>query len=180
MIGNSEWSHSAEEKKRILRERARLLAKAPDDKTSGEYIEIIEFSLAHERFGMESIHIRAVHLLKDLTPVPGAPDFVLGVVNLRGEIISIVDIKRFFNLPRKGITDLNRILVLSNDKMEFGLLADELLGARMIAADNMQSSMPLASDIFSKYLKGITTEGLIVLDGEKILSDEGMLVDKNV
>ncbi len=180
MIGNSEWSLSSEEKKRILRERARLLAKAPDDKTVGEYIEVIEFSLAHERYGIESIYIRTVHLLKDLTPVPGTPDFVLGVINLRGEIISIVDIKRFFNLPFKGITDLNRILVLCNDKMEFGVLADELLGARMIASDNMQTSMPFASDILTKYLKGITKEGLIVLDGEKILSDEGMLVDKNV
>ena len=180
MMGNREWSLSAEEKKRILRERARLLARAPDEIISANNIEIIEFSLAHERYGVESVYVRAVHLLKDLTPVPGAPDFVLGVVNLRGEIISIVDIKRFFNLPLKGITDLNRILVLSNDHMEFGLLADELLGARMIAADNMQSSLPLASDILSKYLKGITTEGLIVLDGEKILSDEGMLIDKKL
>lgn len=178
MINSSEWTLSAEEKKRILRERARLLAMAPDEIMSANNIEIIEFSLAHERYGIESVYIRAVHLLKDLTPVPGAPDFVLGVVNLRGEIISVVDIKRFFNLPRKGITDLNRILVLSNDIMEFGVLADELIGATMIASDNLQTSMPLASNILSKYLKGITTEGLIVLDGEKILSDERMLIDK--
>ncbi|MDI6722983.1 MAG: chemotaxis protein CheW, partial [Candidatus Aenigmarchaeota archaeon] len=64
MTGCNEWSISSEEKNRILHERARLLAQAPEDKTAENYIEIIEFSLAHERYGIESIYIRTVHPLK--------------------------------------------------------------------------------------------------------------------
>lgn len=178
MTGGNEWSLSSGEKRRILRERARLLARAPEEKSAENYLEIIEFSLAQERYGIESRYIRAVHFLKDLTPIPGVPDFILGVINLRGEIISIVDIKRFFNLPRQGIADVNRVLVICHDKMELGLLADELIGARMVPSDNIQTAVPLASEMLAKYLKGITAEGLIILDGEKILSDEAMLVDK--
>lgn len=178
MIDSSEGSLSPAEKKLILRKRAKMLARVPDDKTTDEGLEIIEFSLAQERYGIETCYIRAVHPLKDLTPVPGIPGFILGVISLRGEIVSVVDMKKFLNLPGQGLTDLNRVLVLCHDHMEFGILADELIGAKKVPWNNIQTSMPLTSDSLAKYFKGITSDGLIILDGGNILSDEGMLVDK--
>ncbi|HMF47507.1 MAG TPA: chemotaxis protein CheW, partial [Candidatus Saccharimonadales bacterium] len=114
-----------EKKKQLLKARARELARDDaKEKTAGESIEVVEFLLAYETYGIESAYVREICPLKDLTPVPCTPRFVLGIINVRGQIVSVIDMKKFFDLPDQGLTDLNKVLVLRNDRMEFGLLAD--------------------------------------------------------
>ena len=140
------------------------------------YLEVVEFMLAHERYALELTHIREVYPLNDLTPLPGTPDFVLGIVNVRGQILSIIDIKRFFELPEKGLSNLNQVIILQSDDMEFGILADEILGTKSIPASAVQTSLPTLTGIRAEYLKGVTGERVVILDGEKILSDDEMVV----
>ena len=110
-----------EGKKQLLKARARKLAQDNEkEKPAGESIEVVEFLLAYETYGIESSYVREICPLKDLTPVPCTPPFVLGIINVRGEIVSVIDMKKFFDLPEKGLTDLNKVLVLKNDRMEFG------------------------------------------------------------
>lgn len=94
-----------DDKKRILKERARLLAQEPEKKEAGDTIEILEFSLAHERYGIETSFIREVYPLKEYTPLPCTPAFVFGLINVRGQVLSIIDMRKFFELPEKGISD---------------------------------------------------------------------------
>src|SRR5688572_14220407 len=110
--------------KRVLQERARRLGAKPTPEQTAVTLDVIEFMLADERYAVESVFVREVCPLKDLTPLPGTPDFILGVVGIRGHILSIVDLRRFFDLPFKGLTDFNKVIVVSGDRMEFGLLAD--------------------------------------------------------
>jgi purine-binding chemotaxis protein CheW len=116
----SGWTPGPEETMRILRERARILAREMEKKREGGTLEVVEFLLAKEHYGIESSAIREVYPLKDYTPLPCVPSFVLGLLNVRGRIISVIDIKRFFDLPEKGISDLNKVIILQDDKMEFG------------------------------------------------------------
>lgn len=172
-----ERSLSPEEQQLILRERALVLAREPEKgEAAVECLEVVEFLLAYERYGIESSYIREVYPLKDLTPLPGTPPFVLGIMNVRGKILSVIDIRKFFDLPQKGLTDLNKVIIVHDDAMEFGILADAILGVRLIPVRDMQPSLPTLTEVRADYLRGVTEERLVVLDGGKILSDRRIVV----
>ena len=166
-----------EDKRKILRERAQALARpAAKEISAQEQIEVVEFLLAHERYAIESDYVREVYPLKELTPLPCTPPFVLGVINVRGQILSVIDIKKFFDLPEKGLTDLNKVIIVQSGNMQFGILADVILGIRQIAHHDMQPSLPTLTGIRGEYLRGVTKDRLIALDAGKILSDKNIVV----
>ena len=170
-----------EKKRSILKARARDLARETVDETGKqEFIEIIVFRLASEIYGLETVYVREVFPLKDFTPLPGTPPFVLGIVNVRGQILSVLDIKKFFNLPEKGLGDLNKMIIIHNDRMEFGILTDEIVGIQNIESGRLQESLPALEGLKEEYLKGITSDRLIVLDAEKLLNDKKIIVHEEV
>ena len=170
----------AGESKRILQARARALARDTGTAAAADALEVVEFLLAHETYAVESRYVREVYPLEDMTPLPCTPAFVLGIVNLRGEILSVIDIKKFFDLPDKGLTDLNQVIVLQSDGMLFGILADAILGTRRISMAEIQPSLPTLTGIREKYLKGVTPERTVVLDAAKLLTDETIIVQEQV
>jgi len=164
-----------------LKKRARLLARAPQQVDAAqEFLEIVEFCLAFETYGVESAFVREIYPLKEFTPLPGVPPFVLGIANVRGQILSIIDLKIFFDLPKIGLGQLNKLIILHSKHMEFGILADDILGAYSIALDAIQASPPTISGIGADYLRGVTSERVILLDAEKILGDEKIIVDQAI
>lgn len=170
-----------DETRRILHERALALAAASVGTQSlDESVELLEFSLAHERYAVESSHVRDVFPLENLTPLPCTPAFVLGIVNLRGEIVSVIDLRKFFDLSQTGLPDLNKVIVIESRDMMFGILADAILGVRRIALTEIQPALPTLTGIREKYLKGITAERTVVLDGGKLLADEDIVVQEQV
>lgn len=177
----NEFAPSPERQREILRARARSLAVEPAaDAAQGAEIEVLEFVLAQERYALETCSIREVYPLKDLTPLPCTPKFVLGIANVRGRIMSVIDIKKFFDLPEKGLTDLNKVIILQNGAMEFGVLADQIIGARWLPLADIQPSLPTLTGVRSDYLKGVTAERLVVLDAKKLLSDRAIVVHEDV
>lgn len=187
---------TAEEKKKIFKARAKALAREPEQKEAAEeYVEVIEFLLAQEKYGLESRFVREVYPLRELTPLPGTPPFVLGIVSVRGQIFSVVDLKKFFDLPEKGLTDLNKVIILRSESlalgasslsvnsaegMEFGILADVILGVRSISRAEIQPPLPTLTGIRQEFLKGVTRERLVVLDADKLLSNEDVTVRQEV
>ena len=171
-----------EEKRKILRDRARLLAASSKANATAprSLLEIVEFVLGPERYGIESSRIREIHPLNEFTPLPCTPAFVLGLVNVRGQILSIIDIKKLFDLPEKGLTDLNKIIIVHAHSIELGILADAILGTRSIAPEELHPALPTLTGIRADYLQGITKDSLVVLDVGKILADERILVDEVV
>ena len=163
--------------KKILKERAIALAREAKTETHGSAIDVLEFDLAYERYGFELAYIREVCPLAELTPLPGTPDFVLGIVNVRGRVVSVIDIRKFFDLPDKGLSDLNKVVILSSDTREFGVLTDRIICTRSLLTATLQESLPTLTDVRSQYLKGVTGERLIVLDAGKILRDEKLVVN---
>ena len=145
-----------------------------------ERIEVVEFILARERYAIESLYVREVCLAENLTPLPCTPAFVLGIVNLRGEILSVIDIGKFFDLPEKGLTDLDKIIVLQSGAMLFGILADVIIGVRRIPVTGIQPSLPTLAGVRQEYLKGVTAERTVILDGKKFLADEKIIVREQV
>jgi purine-binding chemotaxis protein CheW len=175
------WTPGPEEVKKILKGRAEVLARpAQDQAIAGEHIELIEFALAYEIYGIQSSFVREVYPLTELTPLPCTPAFVRGIVNVRGEIVSVIDIKRFFDLPEKGLTDLNKVIILHADTMTFGILADQILGVRTVAVNEIQPAPPTLTGIREDYLMGVTGERLVVLDAARLLADRKIVVREEV
>jgi purine-binding chemotaxis protein CheW len=171
------FAPAPEEKKRILRERASTLAREPKvDQADQARLEVIEFILAYERYAIESRWVREVYPLKEITPLPGTPSFVLGIINVRGQIVSVVDLKKFFDLPDKGLTDLNKVIIMGDGNVEFGLLADAVPGMRHIPCDEIQASLPTLTGVRAEYVQGLTADRLIVLNIAKILADPAIKI----
>jgi purine-binding chemotaxis protein CheW len=165
----------------ILKNRADELAvELGELETVGNVIEVLEFILASENYGIETNLISEVYPMKEYTPVPGTPNFVMGLINIRGRIVSVNDIRRFFDLPVKGLSDLNRVIVVQTPRMELGILADRIVGVRSVQADALQTSLPTLTGIRAEYLRGIALDGLIVLDVEKMVMDTKLVVNEEV
>ncbi|NOU47759.1 MAG: purine-binding chemotaxis protein CheW [Bacteroidales bacterium] len=164
----------------ILAERARRLAvNANDtDDQSGKTYNVVEFLLTPERYSIDCQYIKEVLLLKELTPIPGAPAFVAGLTNVRGKIISIVDLKIFLGLVTKGITDLNKTIILSYEGMEFGIITDAILGTKIIRETSISAAPDTLQGKGATYVRGITPDGMIMLDGERLLSEKSLIVNQ--
>jgi len=176
-----ESAPTAEQMNKILRQRARILAQEPEIVSAAQdYLEVVEFMLGYERYGIESAYVREVYPLMELVPLPGTPASVLGIVNVRSQILSVIDLKKFFGLPEKGLTDLNKIIIIQDDKMEFGILADNIDGVRKVSINDMQVSIPALTGVRADYIKGVTGESLIILDAQKLLDDKGLIVNKEI
>ena len=166
---------------RILRERADSLARPPrSGPAPGTMLELLEFKLARERYAVETRHVQEVQPLRDLTPLPGTPSFLLGIVNVRSRVLPVLDLKKFFGLPEQGLTDLHRIILVKGNELELGLLADVVTIVRQVPAASLQPSLPTLTGIRADYLKGITDERLIVLDLDRVLADPKIIVHQEV
>ncbi|MGH8442507.1 MAG: chemotaxis protein CheW [Nevskiaceae bacterium] len=170
-------THDARE---ILRARARALARIPAPAAAGGLLEVLEFGLAQERYAVETRHVREVQPLKQLSPLPCTPPFLLGVVNLRGRVVPVFDIRKLFDLPEQGLTDLHRVIVVRGADLELGLLAETIVAVRSVALDSLQASLPTLTGIRADYLKGVTAGNLVVLELDRILTDPRIVVDQRV
>jgi purine-binding chemotaxis protein CheW len=170
-----------EDEKKSLRARAQALAREPErEEAARGALEVVEFQLAYETYGVESWYVREIYPLKELTPLPCTPPFVRGIINVRGQILSVIDLKKFFGLPEKGLTDLNMAIVVHDATMAFGILADVVLGVRSIPVDALQPSLPTLTGIRAAYVKGVTGERLVILDAGTLLSDHKLIVLEEV
>lgn len=174
------FAPAGEEKKRILKARTRAFSRPPPPRASADSVLVVEFSLAYETYGMEVSYIREICPLRDITILPGVPHFMLGIINVRGEIVSVVDIKKFFDLPEKGLTDLNKVIILSGDEIEFGVLADAVLDVRSVPLGEIQPCPPTLTGIRADYLRGVTPERIVILDGARLLTDKRLIVHEEV
>ena len=168
-----------EERARILRERARKLALRPREAESA-HRDILEFTLSGESYGIELACISEVYPMADLTPIPCAPGFVLGVVNIRGRIFSVIDLRRLFGLASAERAPGDKVIVMQDAVMEFGIRAELIVGTRSVPSGGIRQGIPTLDGTGAGYLKGITDDHVAVLDGEKMLGDAKLIVHEDV
>ena len=160
----------------ILKERASNLARRKDTAVPGATLEVLAFSLGQEEYGIETRYVREVTPMNDLTPLPGSPPFVMGIVNIRGQVVSVIDIRKLFDLPSRGVGDQDRIIVLQDGGMEFGILGNTIHGVVTVPADGLEPTLPTLSGVRADFLKGVTGDRMAVLDGSRLLTDDKVIV----
>lgn len=159
-----------------LGERTRQWACAEQAEAAQDQLEVLTFSLSNELYAIGSEHVAQVLPLHQYTPLPGTPAYVLGIVNVRGRIVSVLDLRVLFELPIGGLAERSFLLVLHSAQMEFGLLIDRVLGVAQIHREALQSGPANLSGVRANYLLGVTSEQCTVLDGARLLGDPNLRV----
>lgn len=164
---------------RTLRERARALAIPSDGAQPAAMLGVLEFRLGQERYALETAHVREVCTFRHLTPLPSLPPFVRGIVNVRGLILPVLDLKALLDLPEEGVADLHRVIVIEGNDLAFGLLADAAVGVRAIPVGSLHPAPPTLTGLRADYVKGLTAERLLVLDVARMLADSRLIVHQD-
>ncbi len=168
-------------KQKIFKERAlKLRQEQPKVESRGRTISVLSFYLADEKYALESDYVERVLALKRFTDLPCTPDYILGIINIKGNIIAIVDIKKLFNLPDKGITNLNRVIILDHGGINFGILTDEIIGREEVELSELQGKLPNIAGIKSTLIRGITKERLIIINTGELFNDPRIIINEEI
>lgn len=165
-----------EERAARLHERSRQWACAADDQAPADEFEVLRFGISGELYAIASEHVAQVLPLNQYTPLPNTPAYVLGIVNVRGRIVSVLDLRVLFELPVDSLSERNFLLILHSPEMEFGVLIDRVLGIVQIRRDALQKAPANLTGVRANYLLGVTAEQVTVLDGARLLGDPDLPV----
>jgi len=139
--------------------------------------KFLTFRLENEDYGIQIRHITEIIVMQDITPIPDMPEFIIGLINLRGQIISIMDVRRRFGLKSKEYDDRTCIIVVNIDAISVGLVVDTVNEVINIPESVIDPPPRGHSDIESSYILGLAKVGKkvkVLVDIERILQDEDM------
>ncbi|AJY76589.1 chemotaxis protein CheW [Paenibacillus beijingensis] len=139
-----------------------------------EELKVIVFGLGDEEYGIEVEKVRTIERMMPITRVPKTPSFIKGVINMRGVVVPVLDLRGRFNLPETAPTDASRIIIVAVNEMEVGFIVDAANDVIDIDADTIASPPEVVGGIKAKYLRGIAKLGddrlLIMLNLSEVLN----------
>ena len=144
-------------------------------KQDAELLQLVTFSIGEEEFGVDILSVQEIIRMMDITKVPRAPDFVEGVINLRGKVIPIIDLRRRFGLTTRDHDKHTRIIVIEINNMIVGFVVDSVSEVLRIPASTVEPPPPVVSGLESEYISGVgklADRLLILLDLDRLLSRE--------
>lgn len=129
-----------------------------------EEIKVIVFSLSDEEYGVEVGQVRTIERMMPMTRVPKTPPFVKGVINLRGVVVPVIDLRARFSLPEIEYTDNTRIIIVMVNDMEVGLIVDQASDVIDVNLEQIEDPPEVVGGIKAKYLRGVAK-----LEDERLL-----------
>jgi purine-binding chemotaxis protein CheW len=157
---------------RTLRDRARRLADRPNADVSGEEIEVLVFRLRDEQYAVDLSRLRSVHRTRGLTPVPCTPPFVAGILNVRGEVHSVLDLATALGLSAEQTAAADaQVLLVELPRGRVGLLVDTVLGVERLATDRLDRALS-----GREFARGVDAARTTFLDLEQLLTEERFAV----
>ncbi|MGJ3240560.1 MAG: chemotaxis protein CheW [Anaerolineae bacterium] len=153
-------------------ERARQYAEMPqgdeDTYTDEQIYRVLVFRAGDERYGIEVEVVTGVRAVERITRVPGIPDFYRGVINMRGKIISVLDLRRFLGLP---VSDdaYTEIVMVQSGSLTLALLAERVEDVARIPRQTVEA-------VDMRYARGVTARRLVILDTAYLFADERLIV----
>jgi len=138
-------------------------------------IQWVTFHLENEKYGIKVMQVQEVLRMTEIAPVPGAPHYVLGIINLRGNVVTVIDTRRRFGLPDAEADDETRIVIIEADNNVVGILVDSVAEVVDLRTSEIETAPNVGNDESSKYIQGVSSrddELLILVDVNKLLSDE--------
>ena len=136
--------------------------------------QLVTFRLENETYGINVMHVQEVLRISEIAPVPGAPPYVLGIINLRGNVVTVIDTRSRFGLPPGDIDDNSRIVIIEAEKQVVGILVDSVAEVVELQGSEIDAAPNVGNEESSKYIQGVATREndlLIVVDLNKLLSE---------
>ncbi|MDY6795622.1 MAG: chemotaxis protein CheW [Actinomycetota bacterium] len=146
-----------------------------DEEAIQEEIQLVAFSLGREEFAVEVTQVREIIRMEEITRMPKTPGFVEGIINLRGQIIAVIDLARRLNLESAERGSETRIIVVEAHEVKVGMIVDSVSEVLRVSTDAVEPTPTLATDISAAYLQSVVKQDnrlIILLDLSKVLSLE--------
>lgn len=145
------------------------------EQSNDEVLQWVTFQLEEETYGINVMQVREVLRYTEIAPVPGAPDYVLGIINLRGNVVTVIDTRSRFGLMAGEITDNTRIIVIESEHQVIGILVDSVAEVVYLRASEIDTTPSVGTDESAKFIQGVSNRDgklLILVDLNKLLTDE--------
>lgn len=149
-------------------------AKASGTVKEDPVLQWVTFRLGNETYGINVMQVQEVLRYTDIAPVPGAPIYVLGIINLRGNVVTVIDTCQRFGLPPIEVSDNTRIVIIEADSQVIGILVDSVAEVVYLRSSEIESAPNVGNDESAKFIQGVANrngELLILVDLNKLLSD---------
>jgi purine-binding chemotaxis protein CheW len=138
-------------------------------------LQWVTFRLENESYGINVMQVQEVLRYTEIAPVPGAPPYVLGIINLRGNVVTVIDTRSRFALPHAETTDQTRIVIIEAENQVVGILVDAVAEVVYLRQSEIETTPNVGNDESAKFIQGVchkNDELLILVDLEKLMSDE--------
>ncbi len=142
---------------------------------SDEVLQWVTYKLGEETYGINVMQVQEVLRHTEIAPVPGAPDYVLGIINLRGNVVTVIDTRSRFGLPSSDISDNTRIVIIESDDQVVGILVDSVAEVVYLRSSEIDSAPNVGTEESAKFIQGVSNRDgqlLILVDLNKLLNDE--------
>jgi len=142
---------------------------------NAQHRQCVTFRLDEEVYGINVMLVQEVLRITDIAPVPGAPGYVVGIINLRGNVVTVIDTRMRFGLPSREMDDSTRIVIIEAEKQTVGIVVDSVAEVVDIYSNEIESAPNVGNDETARYIEGVVSRGeelLILVDLNKLLSDD--------
>ena len=143
--------------------------------SNDEVLQWVTYRLGEETYGINVMQVREVLRYTEIAPVPGAPDYVLGIINLRGNVVTVIDTRSRFGLMEGEITDNTRIIVIESEHQVIGILVDSVAEVVYLRSSEIDTTPSVGTDESAKFIQGVSNRDgklLILVDLNKLLTDD--------
>jgi purine-binding chemotaxis protein CheW len=137
--------------------------------------QCVTFRLDNEIYGINVMLIQEVLRVTEIAPVPGAPNYVIGIINLRGNVVTVIDTRMRFGLPPKEMDDATRIVIIEVENQTVGIVVDSVSEVVDVDSSEIETAPNVGNDETARYIEGVVSRGdelLILVDLNKLLTED--------
>lgn len=138
-------------------------------------LQYVTFHLEEETYGINVMMVQEVLRYSEIAPVPGAPDYVLGIINLRGNVVTVIDTRQRFGLAPSEVSDSTRIMIIEADQQVVGIMVDSVAEVVYLKQSEIETAPNVGNDESAKFIQGVcnkNNELLILVELDKLMSEE--------
>lgn len=165
----------------ILKARAENLASNEvEGLAAKQHRRLVVIKLGNETFGIDIANTREIQPLNKVAVIPCTPDWVVGAVNIRGTVTTVIDVRRFFAMPSAQLLEGSKVVVINCADMEFGILADDVCDVLDVPAEAIEPPLATMSGAREEYISGVAPNTLVILDVEALARDGRLTIHEEV
>ncbi|WP_120995434.1 chemotaxis protein CheW [Stutzerimonas urumqiensis] len=138
-------------------------------------LQWVTFRLDNETYGINVMQVQEVLRHTEIAPVPGAPSYVLGIINLRGNVVTVIDTRQRFGLDPAPLTDNTRIVIIEADRQVVGILVDSVAEVVYLRQSEIETAPNVGNEESAKFIQGVCNKNgelLILVELEKLMTEE--------